>query len=332
MSKFSIKDIAEMSGVSTATVSRVINKKGKYSKKTEKKVLDIIKKVNYQVNFHAQSLRTNVTKTIGILIPDIINPFFSLLVQKLEILLYKNGYSTIICNTDRDLKKEKEYLKTLELKNVDALIIISGNSDKGFSFDNTSKHIPYICIDREPKNFSETIYVSSNHLKGSIEATNLLIKKGSKNPAILISKKLSISLRTRLEGFKQALKENNIEYNPEKNVIWYDYTKEFEHQILNFIEKEKIDSVFCTNDNLAIKLINLLDKLNIKVPKDIQIIGFDGIELGNLIKPTLSTIKQDIETISEIAVMNLIDLINKKNTLGKTIFVPTTLLEKKSTL
>lgn len=330
MSKLSMKDIARMSGVSIATVSRVINNKGKYSEETKKKVLKVINESGYNINSHAKSLRTNISNTIGVIVPDIINPFFSILVQKIEILLYQYDYSTIICNTNRNVEKEKKYLKTLESNNVDALIVISGDRDKGFSFDNKITNIPYICIDRKPANFSETVYISSDHYNGAINATNLLISNGSLKPIIVLKKYLSISSKTRLDGFKRALEDNGIVFKDE--MIFYINELNFEENLVNKIKSGKIDSIFCVNDDIALKLISILNRSNISIPEEVQIIGFDGIDFGGLISPSLSTVKQDIEKIAQISIEKLFELINNKVVLGQTILIPTELIKRDSTL
>ncbi|KAE9876631.1 LacI family DNA-binding transcriptional regulator, partial [Escherichia coli] len=116
MKKTSIKDIAKLSGVSVATVSRVINDNGRFSEETREKVLAVIKENNYQMNFSAKSLRMNKSFSVGILVPDISNYFFSSVVQQIEAILFDQGYSTIICNTGRNLDKEMAYLNMLESK------------------------------------------------------------------------------------------------------------------------------------------------------------------------------------------------------------------------
>lgn len=330
--KYSIKDIARLSGVSTATVSRVINKKGKYSKETEKKVLEIINKTGYKINTNAQSLRTNISKTIGILVPDINNYFFSTIVQKIENLLFTRGYSTIICNTDRSIEKEEIYLRMLEEKNVDALVIISGNSNTGFEFNGSNKNIPYICIDREPLNFTDTIFISSNHLQGGIDATQSLISNGSKTPAIVIHNKYSISSNSRLEGFKKALNDNDLDFSNTKNLVVLDLESENDKTLTSHLNKyPDIDGLFVTNDNLAIKVLKILETVKINIPEKIQVIGFDGIPAAEYTSPTLSTIKQNTSEIARLAVENLIESINGIGKKGSTIVVPTETIQRETT-
>jgi LacI family transcriptional regulator len=152
MKKISIKDIAQLSGVSVATVSRVINDNGRFSEETRKKVLDVINETGYQMNYSAKSLRMNKSFSIGILVPDISNYFFSDVVQKIEEILFEHGYSTIICNTARNLAKEDAYLQMLESKGVDGIIVISGAEE--LDFDNSrskKKFLTYVLIENLKK-------------------------------------------------------------------------------------------------------------------------------------------------------------------------------------
>ena len=332
MSNYSIKDVARLAGVSIATVSRVLNKKGKYSKKTEEKVLKVVDDIGYQVNYNAKSLRTKISHTIGILVPDISNYFFANLVQEIEKSLFENSYSTIICNTDRSLKKEKTYLQILENKNIDALIAISGNIEKGFEFSSKNKKIPYICIDREPANLEDTIYISSDHFMGAYQATSHLLKTGCKQLAFLGQKIMSSSSKRRFDGYLKALEDNKIDFNEKKNHINISPNEDLKQQVDLFLNKNpNTDGIFAINDKLAIELIQILKDKNIKVPQEISIIGFDDIPACQYTSPKLTSIKQDIKTIAEETVKNIINYIKNPDQEKKTILVPTQLIIREST-
>lgn len=329
--QYSIKDIAKLSGVSIATVSRVINKKGKYSKATEQKVLEVIRQTGYEINNSAQSLRTNTTYTVGILVPDISNYFFAKVVQQIEEALFEKGYSTIICNTARSTQKEVAYLKILETKSVDAIIVISGAAEHGFMF-NTSKNIPYICIDREPQNFSDTIFISSNHYSGGYEATDSLIKNGSNHPVIVLHKNLSTSSKARLEGFCAALKDNNIPFSKNKNILYFKSLAKLPDQLREILnDTPEIDAIFGVNDSIAIKIIEFLTSINKHIPDEIQVIGFDNTPATTLTTPKLSSVEQNTNKIASVAVENIIECINKNGNKGSKILIPTTLVEREST-
>lgn len=274
MKKTSIKDIAKLSGVSVATVSRVINDNGRFSEETRQKVLAVIKETNYQMNFSAKSLRMNKSFSVGILVPDISNYFFSSVVQQMEAILFEQGYSTIICNTGRNLDKELAYLNMLESKMVDGLIVISGADEFGFNYSNAENGIPYVCIDRQPKDKKDTIFISSNHYQGAFEATEALIHAGAKSPVIFMHSRQSSSAKERLKGFQDALKKNNIQMNPELSIFTMDLQKpDYQKNIATFVQKaKKIDGIFAINDHIAIELLNFLPTIGKKIPDDIKLI------------------------------------------------------------
>ncbi|EEO6564811.1 LacI family transcriptional regulator [Listeria monocytogenes] len=333
MKKTSIKDIAKLSGVSVATVSRVINDNGRFSEETREKVLAVIKETNYQMNFSAKSLRMNKSFSVGILVPDISNYFFSSVVQQIEAILFDQGYSTIICNTGRNLDKEMAYLNMLESKMVDGLIVISGADEFGFKYTNAENGIPYVCIDRQPKDKKDTIFISSNHYQGAFEATEALIHAGVKSPVIFMHSRQSSSAKERLKGFQDALKKNNIRYDPDVSKFTVDLQiHDYQKSIITFVnEVTTMDGIFAINDNIALELLNLLPTIGKKIPNDIKVIGFDDTPQCNYTVPKLSSVKQDIPKIAQITVDNLITIIkNPKQKKRITEIVPVELSLKDS--
>ncbi|MGX7149911.1 LacI family DNA-binding transcriptional regulator [Enterococcus ureasiticus] len=332
MKNYSIKDIAEIAGVSVATVSRVINDNGRFSEETRKKVLKVIEETGYKMNYSAKNLRMNKSFTIGILVPDISNYFFSDVVQQLEEILFAKGYSTIICNTSRSSEKELAYLRILEGKGVDGLIVISGA--EAFQFDSSSaeKKIPYICIDREPKKKEDTVFISSNHYQGAFESAEELIREGCQHPVIAMHNQKSTSAKERLKGFKDALKKNSISFNPKQHLLSIDIESEdFEHDLLNFLKKNpETDGIFSINDLIALELMLRLKKNHIAVPQKIKLIGFDDTPSGKYTTPTLSSVKQNTDLIANHAVETLLELINNKGELGRQIVVPVSLVLRES--
>lgn len=332
MKNYSIKDIAEIAGVSVATVSRVINDNGRFSEETRKKVLRIIEETGYKMNYSAKNLRMKKSFTIGILVPDISNSFFSEVVQQLEEILFAKGYSTIICNTSRSSEKELAYLRILEGKGIDGLIVISGAEKFEFDSSSSEKTIPYVCIDREPKNQKDTIFISSNHYQGALESTEELIRKGCQQPVIAIHNQKSTSAKERLKGFKDALKNNHISFSNEQNLLYVEIgNSNFEKNLLSFLAKHPAtDGIFSINDLIALELMLYLKKNHIDVPKKIKIIGFDNTNSGKYTTPSLSSVKQNTDLIASHAVNSLLSLINNNVELGKKILVPISLILRES--
>nr|WP_270218632.1 LacI family DNA-binding transcriptional regulator [Enterococcus lactis] len=333
LKKYSLKDIAILSGVSVATVSRVINDNGRFSEETRQKVLKVIEETGYKMNYNAKSLRMNRSFSIGILVPDISNYFFSDVVQKIEEILFDKGYSTIICNTARSQAKETAYLKMLEGKGVDGLVVISGAEAFDFDYSSNEKHIPYICIDREPKTREDTVFISSNHYQGAFEATEELIHVGCKHPLIVMHGRKSTSTKERFNGFKDALKKNNISFSSKKYLLTIDPDKHDLSQLIetHLAENPEIDGIFCVNDSIALELMLILRQLRKVIPKDIKIIGFDDTPAAKYSFPPLSSVKQHTEKIAEIAVSNLLNLIQHPNETNKLLIVPVSLISRQST-
>lgn len=324
MKTLTIKDIAELAGVSVATVSRVINNNGRFSEETRKKVLDIIEKTGYKTNYMAKSLRTNKSYTIGVIVPDISNYFFFSIVEKVEQVMFEKNFTTIICNTDRNLKKEEAYLELLESKKIDGLIVISGAENFAFP----QNKIPYVCIDREPMDKSKTIFISSNHYKGGYMATKELIKRGSKNPSIVFYNDKATYSKNRISGFEAALKDENLKISK--------YSKlksdplSIDMDLKKFL-KGKVDSIFAINDNVAMDVLLSLNENNIKVPDDVQIIGFDDNINDKYMYPSLSTIRQNVDEIAINSVDALIKLMNHEEKPGKSITIDVDLVLRNST-
>lgn len=332
MKNYSIKDIAEIAGVSVATVSRVINDNGRFSEETRKKVLKVIEETGYKMNYSAKNLRMNKSFTIGILVPDISNYFFSDVVQRLEEILFARGYSTIICNTSRSPKKELAYLRILEGKGVDGLIVISGAEAFEFASSSTEKRIPYICIDREPKQKDQTVFISSNHYQGAFESTEKLIQAGCQHPVIAMHNQKSTSAKERLKGFKDALKKNSISFNTKQHLLAIDIeSTDFEQDLLTFLKKyPSIDGIFSINDLIALELMLHLKKHHIAIPEKIKLIGFDDTASGRYTTPSLSSVKQNTALIATYAVESLLELISNKGELGRHIVVPVSLVLRES--
>ncbi|MGW9527280.1 LacI family DNA-binding transcriptional regulator [Paenibacillus terrae] len=301
--QISIKDIARLSGVSVATVSRVINENGRFSEETRQKVNEVIQKYQYETNSIAKSLRMSKSQTIGVLVPDINNEFFSVIVQKTESFLFKQGYSTIICNTAKDAEKEREYLKTLDGKMVDGLICISGQEE--LSAELLKRPIPIVCIDRRPKINTNVAFIESNHYEGGFLATEELINKGCKNILLLTKQNNLSSVNERLHGYKDALQKHGLYPSEDRLVAVRNDGPTLEAAqaaIERVLEKKlRFDGIFATNDWLALGGLLALQKYGVQVPGEVKIVGFDNDTISKYCNPPLTTIEQDKETLADKA-------------------------------
>lgn len=310
----SIKEIAKLSNVSVATVSRVINNNGRFSEETRKKVQQVIDKYGYTTNMAARSLRMSKSKTVGLIVPNIDNEWFSHLVLEIEKYFFDKNYSVFICNTSQEEGKEIEYFKSLDSKLVDGIICISGIEE--IPMDVITRNIPVVCIDRKPKDHNNAYYVESNHYSGGYKATEELIKQGCKRIAIVSRNKTLSVNKQRLEGYRQALKDYGLTEHKELQVLLDPASANYEgaREAMNQLIQDGItfDGVFGTNDWRAYGVMMALAENHIQVPKDVKVIGFDDISISHACHPSLSTIRQDISGLANKASSLLLDLMNDK--------------------
>lgn len=331
--KISIKEIANICGVSVATVSRVINNNGRFSEETRKKVLDTIDKYDYTTNMAAKSLRMSKSKTVGIIVPDISNEFFSKLVLEIENFFFNIGYSVFICNTNQNEMKEITYFKSLDAKLVDGIICISGS--ESIPTDSIKRNIPIVCIDRKPNN-NNIINLQSDHFLGGFIATEELIKKGCKN-ILILTKNKSISVnRQRLDGYLSALEKYNYPIREDLIIKLSGNRSNVDEarDTINYLIKKglEFDGIFATNDTRAYGALIALQQNDIDVPSKVKIVGFDGISVSEIANPPITTIFQDYKDLADQSSDLLLKLIegNSKIT-SNHVVIPVYLLERKTT-
>lgn len=331
----SIKEIAKLADVSIATVSRVINNNGRFSEETRKKVQDTIDKYGYTTNMAAKSLRMSKSKTIGIIVPNIDNEWFSHLVLEIEKIFFDKNYSVFICNTSQEEKKEVAYFKSLDSKLVDGIMCISGIEE--IPTHVITRDIPIVCIDRKPKNHNNVYYVESNHYNGGYQATEELIKQGCKRIAIVSRNKTLSVNKQRLEGYRQALKDYGLKEYNELQILLNPECANYEgtKQAMDNIIRENIvfDGVFATNDWRALGVMSSLIEHNIKIPEQVKVIGFDDISISYVCHPSLSTIRHDIKGLAKKASHILLDLMDDKENqiIEKHSILPVQLIRRDST-
>lgn len=319
-----INDIAKLAGVSKTTVSKVINKKDEsISQATKDKIHRIMKEQNYVPNKLAQSLVTKKTKTIGLIIPDIRNPFFTDISRGAEDYASKEGYNIIFCSTDEDCDREIQSVSTLCEKMVDGIIFApsSNTSNSDDSYKNLK--IPMVLVDKNINDVNSKGLVKVDNECATYESTNHLIGLGHRKILFLSGPIKNDIAKERLEGFMKALKENNIECN-ECEVIEGKYKYEWALEFIRNMDRIEYSAICCANDLMAIGVIHGLREKNINVPKDISVVGFDDIETAKLIDPSLTTVSQPSYEMGKRASEILINSLKNKDSesVGTIIFKP----------
>lgn len=327
MNKVTMKDIAEIAGVSKATVSMVMNKKdASISEETRNRILEIAKEMSYIPNSIARSLSTKKSGTIGIILPDITNPFFSEMARAIEDEAERLEYNLIICNTDNDIIKEQKYIELLISKLIDGIIFMSGGKSNESITLLKNNNVPFILVDRYIEGYKDDYGVFCLNKKGVKDGIKYLYEKGNRKIVFVKGREnLEIS-KQRLEGYIEAMKDYGI--YEEKYIFEGDFN--FEGGI---IATEKIlsafhhlDAIFYSNDMMALGGMKILLRNGYKIPRDISVVGFDNIHISEVIEPELTTIAQPIYKMGEKACSLLIDIINGQRPTEKQVYFETELI------
>ena len=292
--KVTIKDIARLAEVSTATVSKVVNGKDeKISSATRERVMRIIEEFDYVPNRIASSMVTKRTKTIGLIIPDIANPFFPELARGVEDLANKEGYTLILCNSDNSLEKEDAYIDMLQEKMVDGIIFTASSSRTEVSSALKKVRIPVITVDRDIDGLKSQKKIVVNNETGAFDAVSHMIDCGYKKILHVSGPMTSKPAQERYSGYLRALKAKNIK--PDKNhLISGTYTGEWGfNAVQELIRKDvSFDGIFCGNDLIALGALKALHSNNIDVPGQVGLVGYDDIYMAQMVSPELTTVRQ----------------------------------------
>ena len=327
----SIIDVARLAGVSTATVSHVINKSGRFSRETEEKVMKVIEQYGYVSNNNARSLKSSASHTVGLIIPNINNDFFSSIAVTIEQFFDYYDYSLFICNTDNDPQKERRYFRRLDSMRVDGIIVIS--CQKKIEKDVISRNIPIVLLDRLPQNDMDLPVVTSDAKNGIYQATTSLIEKGCRN-IIFISSFLATYVSTnRYEGYQEALKDHGFPAS-RQTIIQLESGPSIVHSetsVFNYISRgNKVDGIICTSDNQAIGAMEGVKRRGYRVPEDIKVYGFDNQFQSRISTPTLSTVERSPSSLGRISSEVLMNLIRNKPAEKHTI-LSCSLVQREST-
>jgi LacI family transcriptional regulator len=310
-----IRDVARESGVSVATVSRYLNSNGYISQTAEKKVREVMERLNYHPNEIARGLAKKKTRTIALIIPDITNPFFPELVVAIEEVAKSKGYSIILINNQSDDMNDNHFWKQLQNRYVDGFILASFQIEEKVLKAIEKLQIPFVRIDRAAEN-NTFDSIGLDNYKGARLAVEHLIEVGCKKIAHISGPKSFPSSTERKRGYLEtvaAWSGMGEGVSPtgagDKDMIYEgDFTLEsgkVQTQIL-MNEHKDVDGIFLANDLMAIGSLKALKLLGYHVPKNIAIIGFDGIKLTEMVEPEISTVEQPIYDIGVAATNKLI--------------------------
>lgn len=308
----SIKDVAKIAGVSTATVSHVINKTRFVSDETKSKVTEAMDNLNYRPNLVARSLRNQKSKTIGLLIPDISNFYYTSVADGIEITLRKNGYHVILSNSHEKQEVEIEMIKLYNSMFLEGLMMIPALCDQSYLNDTLNGSYPVVFIDRRPKGFEGDCILLDN-MKSAYEATKLFVSKGHKRIGLITGYPQLSTTSDRILGYKSALKECNM--NIEESLIKMgDFSFESGYNLTGEIIKENnATALFFASDVMAIGALTFLKEKNMKIPDQVAIISCNNFKWTEVTNPSLTVVEQPSYELGKKAAEVLLSKIRHPN-------------------
>jgi len=303
-----IYDIASKLNISIATVSRALKNDPVVNKKTKKKIIDLAEKIGYRSNHFARNLRNQRTDTIGVIVPRLNSYFMSTVIAGIESVANAKGFNLIISQSSESAAKEKASSRTMFNNRVDGLLVsLSYDTDDISQFDSFfKKKIPVIFFDRVPEHRQSTNILIDNR-KAAYEAVSHLIAQGNnKIVHVTATPKRNVYI-DRLQGYKQALAEHNINFK-EEYIIIGDLSQQAGVDAAEIIAKMDPlpDAVFVANDNCAVGCMITLKQKGIRIPGDIAFVGFNNDPVSKVIDPNLTTINYPGYEMGEVAARNLI--------------------------
>lgn len=332
MARVRIKDVAERAGVSTATVSHVINQTRFVSEETRQRVLEAIEVLNYQPSAIARGLATNATQTIGLIISDITNPFFTAVARGVEDEINRHGYHTIFCNTDEDPAREDEYLRLLFARQIDGLIIAPTGVRSERLIRMAEAEIPIVLLDRATPGL-EAPLVGVDNEGGAYQATQYLIKLGHRRIGALMGMETISTQVERVNGYKRALQEAAIAVD-EALIVHADprfYGHQFDlsgsfppmfptnnqmtpgayHALQKLLDlSDRPTAIFVTNNQMTLGTLYALKDRGLHCPRDISLVSFDDHDWAPLFTPPLTVVRQPTYQLGQRAAKLLMQLIN----------------------
>jgi len=325
-----IKDVARAANVSPATVSRVLSNKGQVRLSTKKKVLEVVEALGYQPSRVARSLRVRSSQIIGLIVSDVQNPFFTMLVRAVEDLAYQNGFAIFLCNTDENTVKESLYIDLMISEQVAGVILTPTREVGSYCRKLIEAKIPVVSVDRRVLDCSiDTVVVDNKG--GAFEATSYLIKLGHCRIGAIFGHPELTTGRERYEGYAAALSFHGIPENPE----WVKFGKPsietgLEMGRLVLSSANRPTAVFTGNNLITVGFLQAVREAHLVIPEDISLIAFDDFVWGSLIQPPLTVIAQPTYDLGRISADIIMRRIKGDDSCFETIVLPTELKIRES--
>jgi LacI family transcriptional regulator len=323
--------IAKRAKVSLGTVSHVINGSAAVREPLRQRVLEAINALGYQPSQLARGLRRDYTNMIGMIIPDITNPFFPALVRAAEDVAYSHLYRLVLCNSDNDPQKEASYLSELQTYLPAGLLVIPAvTSELREPPMRNGRPTPTVCIDRMPEGWKGDAVRASNE-EGAYAATLHLIDHGHRKIATIAGPPHLTNARERLDGFRRALKEAGIAL-PAEYVVHgqFDRKSGLDAALRLLRPPSRPTAIFAGNDLMAMGALLAVRELGLQCPEDVSIVGFDNIDTAELLQPSLTTVQQPVYRLGTAAAELLVQRINGLDDTPREMVLETELIRRNS--
>jgi LacI family transcriptional regulator len=327
-----MREIAQRARVSIGTVSHVINNTAKVRPKLRDRVLDAVRSLGYQPSALAQGLRRKRTNMLGMVIPDITNPFFPGVVRGVEDVAYKRSFRVILCNADNDPVKEESYVRELRSYHIAGLLIIpaAGANIAEHLRAYTSAEVPVVCIDRVPQGWKGDSVLVAN-ADGAYMATRYLIEMGHRRLGVITGPLNLTNAKERLEGFTRALREARIEIGPEfVQEAHFDAASGYQAALRLLRMLPRPTAIFACNDLIALGLLQAVRELGLHCPNEVSIAGFDSLEFTNFTDPSLTSVYQPGYQLGATAARLLLERVDGMRSAAKKVSLPTELRKRNS--
>src|SRR5690554_69828 len=328
----SMNDVARQAGVSVVTVSRVVNNSANVNELTRTRVLKAIKDLKYKPNRVAKRLRSKSLSgnLLGVMIPDIRNPFYVDVLRGIEDVAYHNNYAIIVCNFGQDETKEKMYLDILQSESIDGLIVAPVREDDAKVISLVKSGLPLVCVDRGLVSVDVDVVLVDN-VKGAFLAVDHLAKKGFKRIAYIAGKPEIPSSRYRGEGYRKALESNGLMYD-EGLVKYGDSSHESGVRLCaELLEMNpRPDALFTGNNLITLGALETIHNLGLSIPQEVGIVGFDDMPWSSSLNPSLTAVRQPAYEIGKRAAELLIHRISEPGRAAISMMLNTELIVRKS--
>jgi len=293
-----IREIAKLSGVSPSTVSRVINGTARVDEAKKKRVLEAIEKTGYEPNELARALFKQSSSIIGLIVPDIVNPFFGEFAGAIEETAHENGYTILLCNSNNDADKERKSVDLLRRMKADGIILITNSDETGDIIKGCD--MPVVVVDRHVKNGGELAQVEADHYEGGRLAAQCLIDKGCRHIVCMRGPQAFASGRLRYRGYEDICREKGIEPRFVDTKFDYESGEESARELMERFPE--VDGIVAANDIVALSTYRVIREWGKKVPEDIGLVGFDDVRISKLVTPAITTIHQPMTEMGRCAI------------------------------